>query len=83
MLLSDGRHNAGEQPVQAAEYAAARRVPIFAVGIGDPSEPRDLTVTDAFAPESAFRNDPFNVSAILSARGIQGGGATVELLEKP
>ncbi len=83
VMLSDGRHNAGEQPGQAAEYAAARRVPIFAVGVGDPSESRDLAVTDVFAPESAFRDDPFHVSALVSARGVHGGTVTVELLEKP
>src|SRR5207245_5269224 len=42
VVLSDGGSNRGEDPVAAAGRAAERRAPIFTVGIGDPTPPRDL-----------------------------------------
>jgi hypothetical protein len=45
IVITDGRQNAGEDAVQAAQVYKTRNIPVFTVGIGDPSEPKDFEVS--------------------------------------
>ena len=59
LLLSDGAHNSGADPVAVAEELG---VPVYAVGIGAESEqPRDIQVLSAEAPAAAYVGQPFPV----------------------
>jgi len=49
VVLSDGRFNQGEPPEIVAALARSRKVPIFTVGIGDPSPPRNVIVSSVEA----------------------------------
>ena len=68
LLLSDGAHNSGADPVAVA---AELGVPVHAVGIGSESEqPRDLQVLSAAAPAMAFVGQPFPVRVEIRGWGV-------------
>lgn len=50
ILYSDGAFTAGANPIYAAEKLG---VPVYAVGLGDSTERRDVAVTDLFTSEVA------------------------------
>jgi hypothetical protein len=81
VVISDGRFNQGEPAEVVARYARGKKIPIVAVGVGDPSPPRNLTVAAVEAPPNVFVKDPFKVTAHLRAEGLDGARLTVELLE--
>jgi len=83
VVLSDGQFNQGEPINAVAGFARARRVAIHTVGIGDPAPPRNAAVTAMEAPPSVFVNDPFKITARVTAEGLSDQPLTVELLESP
>jgi hypothetical protein len=83
VVMSDGQFNQGEPVEAVAGFAKAKRLAIHTVGIGDPAPPRNATVTALEAPPSVFVNDPFKITARISAQGLAGEPLTIELLEIP
>jgi len=81
VVLSDGGFNMGDSADEVARFARDRRIPIHVLGIGDPAPPRNVRITDVHAPENAFRQDPFAVTAHLSAQGMDGQTVRVQLRE--
>ncbi|MCY3763408.1 MAG: hypothetical protein OXH50_19360 [Gemmatimonadetes bacterium] len=78
LLLSDGAHNSGADPVAVAEELG---VPVHAVGIGSESEqPRDAQILSAEAPATAFVGQPFPVRVEIRGWGVDGP-VTVRLSE--
>jgi len=57
VLFSDGQHNEGESPVEVAKILGARGLPLYTVGFGTQTRPRDLAVVKVEAPESVFFED--------------------------
>jgi hypothetical protein len=57
VIFSDGQHNEGESPVEAAKILAGRSVPVFTVGFGPQQRPRDLAIIKVEAPEAVFFED--------------------------
>ena len=57
VLITDGQHNHGESPVEIARLHAGRETPIFAVGIGSKTAPRDVAVIAVEHPEAVFYQD--------------------------
>jgi len=53
VLFTDGRYNSGPNPSFDAERLG---VPVFAVGLGDSVEPRDLSLDQLFTNEIAYIN---------------------------
>jgi hypothetical protein len=82
VVLTDGGINAGGSTEEIGRYARERRVPIHVVGIGDPTAPRNLRVTDILAPENALQKDPFALTATFATEGIDGERVHVELREQ-
>jgi hypothetical protein len=64
-----------------ARYSRDRNIPIHAIGIGDPSPPRNVRVAEVLAPDNAFQNDPFPISARITAEGLDGETFRVVLRE--
>jgi len=81
VVLSDGGFNEGASASDTARFARDREVAIHAVGIGDPSPPRNVRVIEVLAPENAFKRDPFTISARLAAEGLDGRTIDVNLRE--
>ena len=72
VIISDGRQNAGEDAVQAAANYKNRNVPIFSVGIGDPSEPKDFEVTNDGTPDVILPDDQSETTAWIRYKGYTG-----------
>lgn len=82
VLFSDGGFNQGASVEDVARYARDRRIPLHVVGVGDPSNPQNVRVTELLAPPNAFQRDPFSISARLAAEGLDGQTLSVELHER-
>ncbi|HYE99989.1 MAG TPA: PA14 domain-containing protein [Planctomycetota bacterium] len=65
VLLSDGRHNEGSSPIQAARMFGNRQIPVLAVGYGTTGFPEDLAVVDVRAPASVFFKDRVRGEIVL------------------
>lgn len=57
VLFTDGQHNEGGSPVEAAKVLGGRQFPIYPVGLGATSLPHDLAVLTVQAPDSVFAED--------------------------
>ncbi|MEC7445103.1 MAG: vWA domain-containing protein, partial [Planctomycetota bacterium] len=55
-LLTDGQHTAVTQPVEVARRARELGIPIYTVGIGDPSRPNNVSVKSTSVLEKARPN---------------------------
>lgn len=82
VLLSDGGFNRGEPPDVVARMLKQRGIPLYSVGVGDPSEPINVAVAEVGAPRTAFKNDPFSVTVRLTAQNTGDQPIQVELLER-
>lgn len=82
VVLTDGGINTGGNIEEIARYAGEWRLPVHVVGIGDPTTPRNLRVTEVLAPENALQKDPFALTATLATEGLQGERVRVELVEQ-
>jgi hypothetical protein len=83
VVVSDGQSTEGEATLQAAELAVQQDIPIFALGVGEPTAPRNWKVDEVWAPESVFRNNPFVLQARLLVSGAEPDPVPVELLVRP
>lgn len=82
VVFSDGVFNQGLPAAGAARYAQERRIPIHAVGIGDPSPPVNVRIAEVDAPGNAFQQDPFPISAQIATEGLDGQVIRVLLHER-
>jgi hypothetical protein len=57
VIFTDGQHNAGESPVEAARMLAARGWPVFTVGFGNQRKPPDVAVMRVDGPDAVFLED--------------------------
>jgi hypothetical protein len=76
VLVSDGAFNAGENPLYTAEMLGR---PVFAVGVGDSTEPRDLAVQSLIANEIAYVGAALPVNVNVQTSGFERGEARVLL----
>ena len=74
ILISDGRQNAGEDAVQSAQTIKLQHIPIFAVGIGDPAEPKDFEVTFE-GPDMILPEDQSEGIALIRFKGYTDVGS--------
>lgn len=82
VVFTDGGFNQGGSAEQIAQFARERKLPLHVVGVGDPSPPRNLRVTEVLAPDNAFQQDPFAVTATIAVEGLAGESIRVELRER-
>ncbi len=82
IVLSDGGFNSGAGAEATARLAADRKIPVYTVGIGDPSPPRNIRITDVLAPADVLQKDPFAITARLATLGAAGQRVRVNLRER-
>ncbi|RUL88445.1 VWA domain-containing protein [Tautonia sociabilis] len=83
VLLTDGQNTRGETLSDVAPLAARKGVPIFTIGVGDDTPPRDLALSDLVVDDVVFVGDTVRFEAKLGARGFEGTPITVRLIEAP
>ena len=79
ILFTDGALNAGANPLYETEYFGK---PIFTVGIGDSTDPRDVSVQSVLANEIVYVGTNVPVSVTVKAAGFPDNtNAQVTLLD--
>lgn len=79
VLLSDGVSTDGESLQTAAQYARQRSVPIYTVALGSADPQLDLELHNVLVDETAFVGEPASFAFTLTARGLAGKTARVQL----
>jgi hypothetical protein len=82
VLVSDGQATDGET-MAAAQFAAQRGVPVFAVGVGNPKAPRNIEVASLTANPVLFKDDEAVFTVRVLAKELAGTTAKVTLRENP
>ncbi|QDU30970.1 hypothetical protein ETAA8_61230 [Anatilimnocola aggregata] len=82
VIFSDGQHTAKDDPHVAAAEAKERGMPLFIVGVGDPSKPRNLRVTNVYVRPQVWQDEPFEIDAMIVAQGLDASEVRVELIEQ-
>lgn len=72
LLLTDGQTTEGEPLARAAEFARSKGVPLYPIGLGDPSPIRDLELSDLLVDDVVFVDDQVRFEARLSSQGFAG-----------
>ena len=80
VLISDGAWNTGRDPSEVARVLGRMGIPVFAVGIGNPSPPRDAAVAALRAPKTALLGDEVLLAAEVSSTGMGAARLPVQLL---
>ena len=80
VLVSDGRNNAGLDPVEVARNYALRGITIHTVGVGDPEPPRNAWLVGPPGPKEALRDEEVGFDVTVRAEGLKGQRGRVELL---
>lgn len=81
VLVSDGQHNSGVSPLEAAKIAGSRGIPFFTIGIGAAERPGDLAVLDVTGPETVFYEDRIKGEILLKDDMPPGQPFTVRIEE--
>lgn len=87
VLVSEGQHNGNEDPVEMARRAAELDIPIYTIGIGDPTPARNLSVVDVTVRSQAYPDEPFEIETLLQANLppddlARGGKIALELVQE-
>ena len=86
VLFTDGQHtdrSTGKDDLLAvAGQAKLKGVPFLIVGVGDPNRPRNVQASDVYADAQAWKDDPFELQAVVRSEGFGGEPIRVELVEQ-
>ncbi|MFN9712701.1 MAG: hypothetical protein ACK57G_02720 [Planctomycetota bacterium] len=83
ILFTDGRSNAGADPVNSVSEASIQGVPIHPIGLGTEKNPINVRLLDVEAPKRVFPGDRFRMTALLQASGLQGTQVPIQLRRRP
>ena len=83
VAITDGRANKGEGPKAVAAELKERGIPFYAIGIGDPTPPKNLELAELIVNERAYKNDPIVIEGRVRHHGYEGEKVAVELLLAP
>jgi hypothetical protein len=82
VLVTDGRSNAGEDPLRVAEAAARLNIPVFPIAVGGEEGPRNVRVSDIEASPVVFARDPMTLGVVVEARGLRDAEADLILEQR-
>jgi hypothetical protein len=78
VLFTDGAFNTGTNPLYSAEELS---LPIFTVGIGDSTEPKDISVQSLILNEVAYIDNPVPINVNIKANGYNGEELSVSIFD--
>ncbi|HYF04380.1 MAG TPA: hypothetical protein VEC36_13435, partial [Patescibacteria group bacterium] len=76
LLITDGAFNAGNNPLNSAELIGR---PLYIIGIGDSTEPRDIAVQSVITNDIAYLETTLPVTVNVKSSGFIDGNITVVL----
>lgn len=79
ILVSDGRNNAGLDPIEVARAYALRGIAVHTIGVGDPEPPRNAWIVGPPGPKEALREEQVGFDVTVRADGLRGQRTQVEL----
>jgi hypothetical protein len=79
IIITDGRHNCGTEPLELARQLGTVGVPIYTVAIGSHRPPPDLIVQDVQAPAKVFKDTTLPVTALIKVMALPPQELAVEL----
>lgn len=79
ILISDGRNNGGEPPIEVASKYRAHDIPIHTLGVGDPNPPKNVRIVGPPGPQEALRREEIAFDVTVSAEGLAGESVVVTL----
>ena len=84
VLFTDGRNTSGQDPVSWTQRQAEHGglPPVYAVGVGNPADPRNLEITSLQAPDVALAKDWVNFEIRLKSHGFEGQNVELLLQDK-
>ncbi|MDR3634005.1 MAG: VWA domain-containing protein [Isosphaeraceae bacterium] len=82
VLVTDGRSNAGEDPLRAAEAATRQGIPIFTIAAGAEEGPRNVRLAEIEASPVVFARDPMTLGVVVEARGLKDAEGTIVLEQR-
>lgn len=82
VVFSDGRDNAGHDPVGLASRLGTLNAPVYPVLLGSLLRPKDLAIASVDYPLTVFKEDKPKLKATVSTPGFEGEDITV-VLERP
>jgi len=78
LLITDGEFNEGTNPIYFAEKSARN---YYAIGIGDSSESKDISISSIITNEIAYVDNPVPVNVQIKTSGYSSGNITCTLME--
>lgn len=82
VLISDGQHNGSQDPMDWAQKAAKKEIPIFTVGVGDPTRPRNISVDEVYARSKVRPTEPFVIEALVRGEDLEQAQVSLQLFEQ-
>ena len=86
ILVTDGQHtnrDTGRDDLLAlANKAADLQIPLLVAGVGDPRRPRNVQVSEVYADAQVWKDEPFEIQAVVRTQGLAGEKVTLKLIEK-
>ena len=79
ILITDGQHNAGPAPLEAAKILGGRKMPVYTVGVGSQIPPRDIAILRTVVPDSVFHEDRVRGTIVLKEEVPPGLPFTVQV----
>lgn len=80
LFVTDGQDTTGSSFEESIRVAREARVPIFAVGVGSPTAPANVRLSELRVPTRAFLGDEIKGEAFVQGTGLAGKHVTVEVL---
>jgi hypothetical protein len=77
VLVTDGRSNAGEDPMRVAEAAVRLGVPIYPVAAGGEEGPRNVRLAEVQVSPVVFARDPTTLAVVVEARSLRDAEANL------
>ncbi|MBX7156424.1 MAG: VWA domain-containing protein [Candidatus Kapaibacterium sp.] len=77
-MVTDGAYNTGANPLYVAEQMGK---PMYIVGIGDTTEPKDVSVQTLVTNDVAYIGSVLPVNVTVKASGFEQGSALVTLFD--
>ncbi|RMD92117.1 MAG: VWA domain-containing protein [Calditrichaeota bacterium] len=76
VMITDGADNLGENPARNIENYG---VPVYTIGVGDPSEQKDVLISNYLTNEIIYTDEKTPVDVFIKSFGFKGEKITVSL----